>query len=93
MKGDGPALPAVASNAIRSATLKALEAALEAALKVPPRSLGFLDEAAVAGRQRRPEPEIPELHLSRVLDEARRDLPELLSDARRPLLSRRLVER
>src|SRR5262249_19213272 len=32
-------------------------------------------------------------HVGRVLDKARRDLPELLSDTRRPLLLRRLVER
>src|SRR3954470_5205815 len=50
-------------------------------------------QAAVARSQRRPEPEIAEQHVGRILDKARRDLPELLSDARCPLLLRRFVER
>src|SRR6516165_12746343 len=51
------------------------------------------DEAPVASRKARSQPEIPEEHVSRVLDEAWRDLAELLSDTRCPLLLRSLVER
>ena len=51
------------------------------------------NQAAVARSQRRPEPEIPEQHVGRVLHKAWRDLSKLLSDARGPLLLRRLVER
>src|SRR5215468_1602538 len=39
-------------------------------------------EAPVARRQARSQPEIPEEHVSRVLDEAWRDLAELLPDTR-----------
>ena len=51
------------------------------------------DKAPVSRRQARPQPEIPEEHVSRVLDETWRDLAELLSDTRCPLLLRGLVER
>src|SRR6516225_7184692 len=51
------------------------------------------DEAPVARRKARSQPEIPEEHVCRVLDEAWRDLAELLSDTRCPLLLRSLVER
>src|SRR3954451_23248856 len=40
------------------------------------------DQTAIARSEVRPQPKIPEQHVGRVLDEARRDLPELLSDAR-----------
>src|SRR6516164_9416956 len=51
------------------------------------------DEAPVPRSQARSQPEIPEEHVGRVLDEAWRDLAELLSDTRGPLLLRSLVER
>jgi hypothetical protein len=51
------------------------------------------DQAAVTRCKRRSQPEIAEEHVGRVLDEARRDLPELVSDPRRPLLLCGLVER
>ena len=51
------------------------------------------DEIPVAWCEPGPQPEIAEENIGRILNEARRDLPELLSDTRRPLFLRRLVER
>jgi hypothetical protein len=47
----------------------------------------------VLGGEAWPQPEVPEQHVRGVLDEARRDLAELLTYPRRALRLSRLVER
>src|SRR5258705_3559845 len=50
------------------------------------------NKAPVARRQTGPQPKIPEQHVCRILDDPGGDVPELLTDPRRPLRLGCLIE-
>ena len=50
------------------------------------------DKTAIPWSEARSQPEIPEQHVSRIVDKAWRDVAELLSNTRCPLRLRSLIE-